>query len=206
MPRSPLAAAATYRHTTRSPPTASPRPTPGSCGRRLEQFRLLPSTSANEQSSVRMRRVAPPGRPSVCCAAVRADRFRRFGQANCPLDTELALGRCWVPACWWWLARPSASSPSSTCARPAACSWRSQQSCSWGGRGWPGAGRRVAGPFDAAVARGVDRLVTALGTFFAIALWAEYAPQASGAFSKTGVLVMGGVGLIIGLVAAARHT
>jgi len=63
-----------------------------------------------------------------------------------------------------------------------------------------------AGPFDAAVARVLDRLVTALGTFFAIALWAEYAPQASVAFSKTGVLVMGGIGLIIGLVAAARHT
>ena len=63
-----------------------------------------------------------------------------------------------------------------------------------------------AGPFDAAVARVLDRLVTALGTFFAIALWAEYAPQASVAFSKTGVLVMGGIGLIVGLVAAARHT
>jgi hypothetical protein len=49
-------------------------------------------------------------------------------------------------------------------------------------------------------------LVTALGTFFAIALWAEYAPQASVAFSKTGVLVLSGVGLVIGLVAAARNT
>ena len=60
--------------------------------------------------------------------------------------------------------------------------------------------------FDAAAARVLDRLVTALGTFFAIALWAEYAPQASVAFSKTGVLVMGGIGLIIGLAAAARHS
>ena len=68
-------------------------------------------------------------------------------------------------------------------------------------RGTPG-----GGPFDAAVARVLDRSVTALGTFFAIALWAEYAPQASVAFSKTGVLVMGGVGLIIGLIGAARHT
>jgi hypothetical protein len=67
-------------------------------------------------------------------------------------------------------------------------------------RGTPSPGR-----FDAAVARLLDRLVTALGTFFAIALWAEYAPQASVAFSKTGVLVMGGVGLSVGLVAAARH-
>jgi hypothetical protein len=49
-------------------------------------------------------------------------------------------------------------------------------------------------------------LVTALGTFFAIALWAQYAPQASVAFSKTGVLVIGGIGLIIGLVASARGT
>jgi hypothetical protein len=52
----------------------------------------------------------------------------------------------------------------------------------------------------------LDRSVTALGTFVAIALWAEYAPQASLGLSKTGVLVMGTIGLIIGLVAAARHT
>jgi hypothetical protein len=73
----------------------------------------------------------------------------------------------------------------------------------WARLAWRGT--PLAGPFDAAVARVLDRLVTALGTFFAIGLWAEYAPQASVAFSKTGVLVMGGVGLIIGLVAAARH-
>jgi hypothetical protein len=74
----------------------------------------------------------------------------------------------------------------------------------WARLAWRGTPR--PGPFDAAAARVLDRLVTALGTFFAIALWAEYAPQASVAFSKTGVTVMGGVGLIIGLVAAARHT
>lgn len=74
----------------------------------------------------------------------------------------------------------------------------------WARLAWRGTPR--AGPFDAAVARVLDRLVTDIGMFFAIALWAEYAPQASVAFSKTGVLVMGGVGLIIGLVAAARHT
>ena len=74
----------------------------------------------------------------------------------------------------------------------------------WARLAWRGTPR--PGPFDAAVARVLDRLVTALGTFFAIALWAEYAPQASVAFSKTGVIVMGGIGLIIGLVAAARHT
>jgi hypothetical protein len=63
-----------------------------------------------------------------------------------------------------------------------------------------------AEPFGAAAAHVLDRLVTALGTFFAIALWAQYAPQASVAFSKTGVLVIGGIGLIIGLVASARGT
>jgi hypothetical protein len=70
----------------------------------------------------------------------------------------------------------------------------------WARLAWRGTPR--AGPFDAAVARVLDRLMTALGTFFAIALWAEYAPQASVAFSKTGVLVMGGLGLILGLLAA----
>jgi hypothetical protein len=74
----------------------------------------------------------------------------------------------------------------------------------WARLAWRGNPGR--GPFDAAVVRVLDRLVTALGTFFAITLWADYAPQASVAFSKTGVLVMGGIGLIIGLVAAARHT
>jgi hypothetical protein len=62
-----------------------------------------------------------------------------------------------------------------------------------------------AGPFDGAVARVLDRLVTALGTFFAIALWAEYAPQASVAFSKTGVLVLCGIGLIAGFGGASRN-
>jgi len=60
--------------------------------------------------------------------------------------------------------------------------------------------------FDASITRVLDRLVTAIGAFFAIALWAEYAPQASVAVSKAGVLVMGGVGLIIGLVATALQT
>jgi hypothetical protein len=74
----------------------------------------------------------------------------------------------------------------------------------WARLAWRGTPR--PGPFDGAVARVLDRMVTALGTFFAIALWAEYASQASVAFSKTGLIVMGGVGLIIGLVAAVRHT
>lgn len=74
----------------------------------------------------------------------------------------------------------------------------------WARLAWRGTPR--PGPFDAAVARVLDRMLTALGTFFAIALWAEYAPQASVAFSKAGVIVMGGLGLIIGLVAAVRHT
>ena len=73
----------------------------------------------------------------------------------------------------------------------------------WARLAWGGTPR--VGPFDAAVARVLDRVVTALGTFFAIALWAAYAPQASVALSKMGVLVMCGGGLIIGLIAAARH-
>ena len=60
------------------------------------------------------------------------------------------------------------------------------------------------GPVDAAVARVLDRLVTALGTFFAIGLWANYAPQASAAFSRTVVLVLCAVGLVGGLLAASR--
>ena len=96
----PLAAAATDWYMTWSPPTASLRPTPGSCERGLERL-LLPSTSAREQSSVRTGPVLPPDRPSGCCAAVPADRFRRCDQTNCPLDTELPLGRCSGPACSW---------------------------------------------------------------------------------------------------------
>jgi hypothetical protein len=74
----------------------------------------------------------------------------------------------------------------------------------WTRLAWRGTPR--PGSFDAAIARVLDRMVTALGTFFAIALWAEYAPQASVAFSQAGVVVMGEVGLIFSLVAAARHT
>ena len=66
---------------------------------------------------------------------------------------------------------------------------------SWARLAWRGTLR--AGPFDAAVARGLDRLVTALGTFFAIALWAEYAPQATVTLSKTCALVLAGIGLIL---------
>ena len=54
-----------------------------------------------------------------------------------------------------------------------------------------------AGPFDAAEARALVSLVTALGTFFAIALWAEYAPQATVTLSKTCALVLAGIGLIL---------
>ena len=74
----------------------------------------------------------------------------------------------------------------------------------WARLAWRGTPRPR--PFDAAGARVLDRLVTAIGAFFAIALWTEYAPQASVAFSKMGLLVMGAIGLIVGLVAAARHT
>lgn len=61
-----------------------------------------------------------------------------------------------------------------------------------------------AGPFGADITRGLDRLVTALGTFFAVALWARYAPHASATFSRTIVVLLCGVGLIGGVVAAAR--
>ena len=61
-----------------------------------------------------------------------------------------------------------------------------------------------AGPFGADITRGLDRLVTGLGTFFAVALWARYAPHASATFSRTIVVLLCGVGLIGGVVAAAR--
>ena len=71
----------------------------------------------------------------------------------------------------------------------------------WARLAWRGMPR--AGPFDVAVARVLDRLVTALGTFFAIAVWAEYAPQASATFAKTVVLVLCGFGVISGLLAVS---
>ena len=61
-----------------------------------------------------------------------------------------------------------------------------------------------AEPFGAAANRLVDRSVTAVGTFFAIALWAKYAPQASAGFSRTSVLVLCGVGLMAGLLVGSR--
>lgn len=72
----------------------------------------------------------------------------------------------------------------------------------WARLAWRGTARPR--PFDAAVARVLDRLVTALGTFFALALWARYAPQASAAFSKTVVLAFCAVGLIGGLTVASH--
>jgi hypothetical protein len=72
----------------------------------------------------------------------------------------------------------------------------------WARLAWRGTPR--AGPFDAAVSRVADRVVTALGTFFAIALWAKYAPHASVGFSRTVVLVLCGVGLVGGIPAASR--
>jgi len=73
----------------------------------------------------------------------------------------------------------------------------------WARLAWRGKPR--AEPFGSTASRVLDRLVTGVGTFFAIALWAKYAPQASAAFSKTVVLVMCGVGLIGGLVATSRN-
>jgi hypothetical protein len=72
----------------------------------------------------------------------------------------------------------------------------------WARLAWRGTPR--AGPFDAAVTRAVDRVVTALGTFFAIALWLRYAPQASETFSRTVVLPFCAVGLIGGVTTASR--
>lgn len=63
--------------------------------------------------------------------------------------------------------------------------------------------RARAGPFDLVVTRAMDRLVTAAGTFFAIALWARYAPDASAALSRAVVVVLCGLGAIAGLLAAA---
>jgi hypothetical protein len=70
----------------------------------------------------------------------------------------------------------------------------------WGRLAWSGRPRPEA--FGTAVTRVVDRLVTAVGTFFAIALWAKYAPHASAAFARTVVLVLCGLGLMRGLLAA----
>jgi hypothetical protein len=61
-----------------------------------------------------------------------------------------------------------------------------------------------AGPFGADITRGLDRLVAVLGTCFAGALWARCAPHASATFSRTIVVLLCGVGLIGGVVAAAR--
>jgi hypothetical protein len=43
---------------------------------------------------------------------------------------------------------------------------------SWARLAWPSTPR--GGPFVADITRGLDRLVTALGTFFAFRLWAKY--------------------------------
>ena len=72
----------------------------------------------------------------------------------------------------------------------------------WARLAWRGTAR--AGPFGADIAQGVDRLVTALGTFFAVALWARYANHASAAFSRTIVVLLCGVGLVGGVIAPAR--
>lgn len=70
----------------------------------------------------------------------------------------------------------------------------------WARLAWCGTSRSE--PFGTAVSRVLDRAVTAVGTFFAIALWAKFAPYASAAFSRTVVLALCGIGLILGLLAA----
>lgn len=72
----------------------------------------------------------------------------------------------------------------------------------WARLAWHGTSRPE--PFGASTTRVVDRSLTALGTFFAIALWANYAPQASAGISRTVVLVLCGVGLVSGLLAGSR--
>lgn len=72
---------------------------------------------------------------------------------------------------------------------------------SWGRLAWRCTPREA--PFGADITRGLDRLVTALGTLFAVALWARYAPPASVVVSRTVVLALCGAGLISGLRTAA---
>jgi hypothetical protein len=73
----------------------------------------------------------------------------------------------------------------------------------WARLGWRATPR--PGPFGLAVTRAVDRAFTAVGTFFAVALWARYAPDASAAFSRTLVLVLCGLGLAGGLLVTVRN-
>jgi hypothetical protein len=58
----------------------------------------------------------------------------------------------------------------------------------WAWLAWRGTPR--TGPFGPAVTRAMDRSVTVLGTFFAVALWARYAPHASAPFSRAIVVVV----------------
>ena len=72
----------------------------------------------------------------------------------------------------------------------------------WARMAWRAKARR--GPLGFSATRALDRLVTALGTLFAVMLWARYVPRASVAFSRTMVVVLCGLGLAGGLIAAAR--
>jgi hypothetical protein len=67
----------------------------------------------------------------------------------------------------------------------------------WARLAWRGTPR--AGPFGGAVTRSLDRLVTALGTFFAIALWARYAPSVPLPTSRLLVLLLCGLAVVAGL-------
>jgi hypothetical protein len=73
----------------------------------------------------------------------------------------------------------------------------------WARLAWRGTPRPR--PFGGSSTRVADRFVTALGTFFAIALWARYAPQSSAEFSRTVVLVACGLGLMAGVLGASRN-
>jgi hypothetical protein len=73
----------------------------------------------------------------------------------------------------------------------------------WARLAWCGTPRPR--PFSGSASRVADRFVTALGTFFAIALWARYAPEAAAGFSRTVVLTVCGLGLIAGVLGASRN-
>ena len=185
------------RHTAvRSPPTAS--------------LRLRPPSASTHRSLARLRRrawtcnpVAAPfvqGRRLILSAArprvaLRVRSRRRpgvsSGASTVRSRDSRSLGRCLRFGLVVAITASSTSSPSLTFAPrglfvpltgvlllgSARLTWRHTSR---------------AAPFGAAVTRALDRSVTALGTFFAIALWARCAPHASARFSRTFVLVLCG--------------
>jgi hypothetical protein len=72
----------------------------------------------------------------------------------------------------------------------------------WARTAWRARARR--GPRGFIATRALDRLITALGTFFAFMLWARFVPQAPVAFARTMVVVLCALGLAGGLIATVR--